>query len=762
MEIRDLIKFSILGTVIFLGTVSVALADPLTVQKNDDSLVFETETESLIDEIESLDAAIDLQNHQNDLMQDEKTQDLDNPLIDELRVGSLDENHDERVDEIIVYADLENIRVIGYSALPQDDFQEKLYDLIRPYAGRRLTQEEQINIRNSIAKLYWDAGYSDYRVALNETELPAREHSQTQKTEIQVIQERVIPIVRFANTNELNESESYQFSNQHESVCAVVEGIQVVGCFVSSNDLREGIQAIIQSYAGRVLTSEEKINIRDALTYLYLSNGYITSRAILEEEPTESVDHRDTRFSIIEGELSRENILVQRCANDCSQPLRTNASLINYVRDRLEPAIDSTVLNANRLEERIRLLSIDPLFERVETVLRRPESDQLAMGQSELVVSVWEAEYWSWNINANNYSPPSIGSERVEFNGGFRNQNVATALSFDFEPSLLSDLANQEFGDRISARGILLIPLDVNIVGRPEGEIQLRLEHNRSEIIQEPFDRSNFRSIANLISLSYHYPISQSIREESSLSVDLIHQDGQTFIFNDLGFPFGIGPDEDGISQTNVISFGTNYVRRDRLGQWVLRGNLNLGTDLFNATTNSGSIPDGQFISSLGQIQRIHRLSVNHLLVAQLDLQLSLDSLLPSQQFVVGGGQSLRGYRENVRSGDNGFRFSIEDRITVASNKGPNTQVREPILQIVPFIDVGAVWNHAGNPNELPEQNFLTSTGLGLLLDLPLSQSKTNLQLRIDYAIPLFEIDTFGNTLQDNGLHFRLGLGGSF
>jgi hemolysin activation/secretion protein len=61
----------------------------------------------------------------------------------------------------------------------------------------------------------------------------------------------------------------------------------------------------------------------------------------------------------------------------------------------------------------------------------------------------------------------------------------------------------------------------------------------------------------------------------------------------------------------------------------------------------------------------VQRLSDNNLLIAQLEAQLTPNGLLPSQQFVIGGGQSLRGYRQNARAGDNGVKFSLEDRIAL-------------------------------------------------------------------------------------------------
>jgi hemolysin activation/secretion protein len=52
----------------------------------------------------------------------------------------------------------------------------------------------------------------------------------------------------------------------------------------------------------------------------------------------------------------------------------------------------------------------------------------------------------------------------------------------------------------------------------------------------------------------------------------------------------------------------------------------------------------------------------------------------------------------------------------------------------------------------LPRQNSLVTAGLGLIFT-----PTKNLQARLDYGIPLINLDDRGNNIQDNGFHFRLG-----
>ncbi|MGI8935719.1 MAG: ShlB/FhaC/HecB family hemolysin secretion/activation protein, partial [Phormidesmis sp.] len=61
---------------------------------------------------------------------------------------------------------------------------------------------------------------------------------------------------------------------------------------------------------------------------------------------------------------------------------------------------------------------------------------------------------------------------------------------------------------------------------------------------------------------------------------------------------------------------------------------------------------------------------------------------------------------------------------------------------------VGAAWNHADTP---PGKQVLVGTGLGLLW-----QQGENFTARLDWGIPLVDIDSTSNSLQDNGLYLSI------
>ncbi|NET36486.1 MAG: BamA/TamA family outer membrane protein, partial [Cyanothece sp. SIO1E1] len=94
-----------------------------------------------------------------------------------------------------------------------------------------------------------------------------------------------------------------------------------------------------------------------------------------------------------------------------------------------------------------------------------------------------------------------------------------------------------------------------------------------------------------------------------------------------------------------------------------------------------------------------------------------------------------------------GFRVSIENRVTLARDEAGAS-----VFQLAPFFDAGAVRNNPDNPNLLPEQTFLAGLGIGLLWE-----PTPGFSLRLDFAIPLIDLDDRGVNPQDDGFNFRIG-----
>lgn len=496
-----------------------------------------------------------------------------------------------------------------------------------------------------------------------------------------------------------------------DSAIISVSRIEIVGNTVLPGDQ---LIEVTQPLEGRDVTVAALIQAADDITQLYINSGYITTQAVLVEQ--DIVDGVVT-IEVQSGQLS--DIEVEGLSH-----LRTD-----YVTSRLQRG-DRTPLNVNAIEEQLRLLRTNPLIDDISGRLEPSEIE----GASVLNVEATEADPWDIGISIDNYSPPSVGSERL---GAYIAHNNLSGwgdrLSVRYYHTTSGGSDSWDFGYQ----------LPVNAM---DGTLSLQAAFDQYEVTQGDF-AGDIEGETERYAISFRQPLILSLREEFALSAGFSYRSGQTFLGN-IPAGFGFGPDPDtGISRTSVFKFGQDYTRRDEKGAWALRSQFNLGTGLFDATTNASATPDGQFFSWLGQVQRVQQLSPNNLLIIQADLQLTPDSLLPSEQFVIGGGQSLRGYRQNVRSGDNGFRLSIEDRITLARRRNSESVV----LQLAPFIDAGSVWNSGNNPNALTDETFLIGTGVGMLY-----APTEGLNLRLDYALPIVTLADEGNNAQDDGFYFSI------
>ncbi|EDX76153.1 outer membrane protein, OMP85 family, putative [Coleofasciculus chthonoplastes PCC 7420] len=494
-----------------------------------------------------------------------------------------------------------------------------------------------------------------------------------------------------------------------------VEAIQIEKINVTGSTIfePEDFNPIVQPLEGEAVTLQQLQQAADAITQLYLNRGYITSRAILVDQViTDGV----VEIFVLEGSL--EEIKIEGIR-------RLKPS---YIRNRIQLGV-STPLNTARVEDKLRLLRANPLFESVDASLRAGSQP----GKSNLIIRVVEANPFEGSLTTDNYSPPSVGSERLGVNGRYRN------LTGYGDELTASSSYSTTGGSKVINMGYRL-PLNPK-----NGTLQVQASVDRNQITAEPFAQFGIQGESEQYEISFSQPLIRTSREEFSLSLAFSFRDSQTF-FLDMPAPLSPGADIDGITRTSVIQFGQDYLRRDSRGAWSVRSLFSLGTGWLDATVNPDPIPDGRFLTWLGQIQRVQIFSDSHFLIMGADIQLSPNTLLPSQQFVIGGAQSVRGYRQNARIGDNGVRLFLEDRITLEKNaSGAST------FQIAPFFDAGWVWNNPDNQNPLPQEQFLASLGMGILW-----QPLPGLDLRLDYGLPLVELEDQGQNAQDQGFHFSV------
>ncbi len=474
---------------------------------------------------------------------------------------------------------------------------------------------------------------------------------------------------------------------------------------------QEELDQVLKPYTLRPLSFNELLEAQAALTNLYVENGYINSGAFI---PPQDIEDRVITIQVVEGIVEAIEITGLNRLNR------------NYIRSRLEIATGAP-LNRDKLLQALQLLRLDPLIANLSAEL----SAGIHPASSILEVNVQEADAFSGLVSYDNYRVPSVGTDR-------RQVQITHNNLLGFGDRFNIAYINTDGSDALS-------DLSYTVPINPYNGT-IKLVHNRtdSEIIEEPFDVLDIESKSRHYEVAYRQPVYQTPNKDVALGIAFTRDDSETSLLGQ-GFPLSRGASDDGDINISALRLFQEYVARGESQVLALRSQFSIGIDVFDATVNGEDEPDSKFFAWRGQAQYFKLLSSDTSLLVKADLQFADRPLVALEQFSLGGAFNVRGYRQDTFLADNGFYASTELRTSIL--RIPKWKAT---LQLVPFVDFGAVWN---TDNVRFDKNTLVSVGAGLRL-----QVADFLAARVDWGIPLVDIDNQGDTLQEDGVYFSLEL----
>lgn len=486
----------------------------------------------------------------------------------------------------------------------------------------------------------------------------------------------------------------------------VVERFNVTGSTVFTE---AELAAVTQPFTKRPITLAELFQARSAVTQLYIERGYITSGAFI---PPQKLEGGAVEIRVVEGQLEAIRVTGTRRLKP------------GYISSRIGLKTGKP-LNRERLLEALQLLQLDPLLQSVSAEL----SAGARPGESLLEVQVTEAPALATPITLDNSRSPSAGT--------FRRQAQIIHNNF------------LGYGDRISlgytnTQGSDTLDVGYTIPISPHNStVSFSFGTSKSNVIEAPFNVLDIDARSRYFEATFRQPIVQTPSRELALGLTFTRRFSNATLFDgDLPFP-AIGSDDDGTTRLSALRFFQEAVWRSSTEVIALRSQFSLGLGAFNATLNDKP-PDSRFLAWRGQAQWVRLLAPETLLLVRGDLQLASRTLLPFEQFGLGGNNTVRGYRQDTLLTDDGALLSAEVRIPI---------LRLPkikgLLQLTPFIDLGYGWNLSGRVN--PEQQLLAGIGAGLRFQLG-----NSITARLDYGIPLTSISGSKNTLQEQGIYFSI------
>ncbi|MBL9189292.1 MAG: ShlB/FhaC/HecB family hemolysin secretion/activation protein [Opitutaceae bacterium] len=199
------------------------------------------------------------------------------------------------------------------------------------------------------------------------------------------------------------------------------------------------------------------------------------------------------------------------------------------------------------------------------------------------------------------------------------------------------------------------------------------------------------------------------------------------------------GTDSVQATKTDIIQLTTSIsgVWRDKRGVWGLGANFTLSPghlsprnttesfDGYSYDIERGNRPvrDSSRIGAKASyayasfsVQRLLNITPGWDILVRGAAQYTNSRLLPSEQFNIGGANSVRGYRENRFSAENGFAVSSELLVPswklvlprISKSRGPLES------RFLLFFDMGDTYEASKRPSDLTHHTALSSAGFGL------------------------------------------------
>jgi hemolysin activation/secretion protein len=475
----------------------------------------------------------------------------------------------------------------------------------------------------------------------------------------------------------------------------------------------EQLAEITAPYTNRQLSAEDLESLRLALTVYYVNRGYITSGAMI---PSQTVADQVLTIQIVEGKLSRVDVE------------GANWFRPSWFQDRLALSAGPPV-NVNVLQERLQLFQQDPRVASVNAELR----PGLTRGDSMLNLKVTDRQPWHGLLEFNNYQSPTVGAEQGLVT--LENRNVFG----------IGDTFSAQYGRSLGVDPIVNVRYAVPVTAR---DMTLSTYYRKFDFVvkDDAFRALDIVNKAEIIGLSIRQPIYHTAQDEVAIGLTGEHETNKS---TSLGqpFPFVSGA-STGVFRVSALRLSQEYTHRTGESVLALFSRFSMGIGILGATSSDSTTPqsaDGRFFAWLGEAQWIRQLPWHRIqALAKTTFQFSNDHLFPLEQAVVGGRNSVRGYREYTFVRDNAFVGNFELRVPVYANaQGLD------ILHLAPFVDIGRSWNTGAD--DTPARNTLASVGAGLLWQIHQTS-----RFEVYWGQQLNHLKGGEGNLQDHGLHIQL------
>ena len=370
------------------------------------------------------------------------------------------------------------------------------------------------------------------------------------------------------------------------------------------------LEALAAPYRGPVVSIHDVQKLVAQVNALYRKKGVVTAQAIL---PPQDLSDGIVRIRLIEGRIGK--ILV-----------RDNASTdADYVVARVRQQPGDLVDLASLERDLQRFNRTNDAQARAEL---RPGAE---VGQTDVGIILVEPPRHELTLFADNSGSEPTGEIRLGLS--YRNRSLFGRRD-DLGISAVRAKGQESYS--------LGYGTPINTLGT---HMRVAYYDDRTEVVEGPFADFNINGEATAVIGTLRHPLVLGGGYQIDALVGAKRRESSN--------RFDTVPFQD--SEIRDASLGIEAQRADAAGYWLASATASKGrSELFTGDTD-------RFGIWRGIVRRSQNLAEGYALIGTVNWQYSSDDQLPaSEQFLLGGEYSVRGYSTGVASGDRGYTVNLE------------------------------------------------------------------------------------------------------
>jgi hemolysin activation/secretion protein len=449
--------------------------------------------------------------------------------------------------------------------------------------------------------------------------------------------------------------------------------VKVASVKIEGNDSipTEELAPLVADVVDQEVTLTQLKAAADKVTAEYRDRGMTLAKAYL---PAQELDDGQVTMKVLEGKVGKVSVDGNRIFSD------------EFVLGHLEAAMSGTAISNQQLERGLLILNEDFTGLKVQTVLKLGEEQ----GTVDIEAQVEEDKQWRGRVGYNNFGSDFISPHR--FTLGVDANNLLT----DGDLLTLQVVSGDE--PNVLLNGAISYSLPVNRHGTQLG---LRLSGGSFDVSQEFADLGlQGDNVSGSIYVSHPFIKSRDLRltgeagfQAKDANFEIL---GQTTSADRLRALYASLH-----ASANYWGGSSHAIANVTQGLGEFLG----GTDPDNmASSRPGA--DNDFTRATLSLARYQPLCDHSALVFRLGGQVSSDALVASEEFQIGGVDSVRGYSPGESTGEQGVSASLELQISPWAGK-PYT--------FVAFVDHAYTYRDSTFVSESVDTD-LTGAGFGLRL----------------------------------------------